>query len=513
MNKVIMHLVKHELYQLLVSLQILQDKRWKTILMSCLYSAVIIACMFYCGGSAFGLYWLGSPESIMPIYINAVFLIVLMTTLMKAGHQLYGASDIKMLMSYPVSLKMILMTKCSTIFLMNWLIAFVFLVSGSFVLGLYHGQWHIFFMSMICCPFLVLIPMSIGIICSSWIFSISSKFKNTTLMTIVLLCGFMFLMPSLINVLSSESQIIEIAGNISSTVQLSPFTFLAEGSLNGNVSFLMIFIVVSIALFWMVFQWISRHYLKVLSSIENQTGSTYSFRSLRSASIMKALIIKEFRHYFSSSLYVSNTLIGLILGIVLVVVAYMIPMDELIMMMELPVSLEKITLIFPAIFAMVCSMCCTSACALSLEGKGLWLIQSLPVCERDIKISKIWMNLMLNLPIVIVGSFLIVIRFQLTGLNCILGLCFPVLVNVFSAINGMLGNVLFQNYRWTNEVQVIKQGLSVLIGIFVPMIVSVVMIVLLIVTDQMWVHLFMLILILLVCVIEWHIIQRKPIEG
>ena len=35
----------------------------------------------------------------------------------------------------------------------------------------------------------------------------------------------------------------------------------------------------------------------------------------------------------------------------------------------------------------------------------------------------------------------------------------------------------------------------------------------LIVTDQMWVHLFMLMLILLVCVIEWHIIQRKPIEG
>ena len=70
-----------------------------------------------------------------------------------------------------------------------------------------------------------------------------------------------------------------------------------------------------------------------------------------------------------------------------------------------------------------------------------------------------------------------------------------------------------KRHKKTNEVQVIKQGLSVLIGIFVPMIVSVVMIVLLIVTDQMWVHLFMLILILLVCVIEWHIIQRKPIEG
>jgi len=513
MNKVMMHLVKHELYQLLVSLQILEDKRWKTILMSCLYGIVFTVCVLYCGGSAFGLCLLGGHESILPIYVNAVFLLVLMTTLMKAGHQIYGAKDMGMLMSLPVTLKMILISKCSSIFFMNWLISIAFLVPSSFVLGLLQGQWYALVVSMIFGPFFVLIPMSVGLICSSWIFSVSSKFKNTTLMTIVLLCGFMCLMPSLINVLSSESQIIEIAGIISSTVQLSPFTFLAEGSLNGNVSFLMIFIVVSIALFRMVFQWISHHYLKVLSSIENQTGSTYSFRSLRSASIMKALIIKEFRHYFSSSLYVSNTLIGLILGIVLVVMAYMIPMDELIMMMELPVSLEKITLIFPAIFAMVCSMCCTSACALSLEGKGLWLIQSLPVCERDIKISKIWMNLMLNLPIVIVGSFLIVIRFQLTGLNCILGLCFPVLVNVFSAINGMMANVLFQNYSWTNEVQVIKQGFSVLIGIFVPMIVSVVMIVLLIVTDQMWVHLFMLTLILLVCVIEWHIIQRKPIEG
>lgn len=108
--------------------------------------------------------------------------------------------------------------------------------------------------------------------------------------------------------------------------------------------------------------------------------------------------------------------------------------------------------------------------SLSLEGKNLWVIRSLPVEMKTIINAKMLFNILLVLPASLICTVVFMIQFRVTIIQSFLYLAIAVITVLLSTVWGMWINVHFPNYDWDNEVEVIKQGMGTAIDIFSSMI-------------------------------------------
>ena len=114
-------------------------------------------------------------------------------------------------------------------------------------------------------------------------------------------------------------------------------------------------------------------------------------------------------------------------------------------------------------------MTSTTTSTISLEGKSLWILKSLPVSETKIFWSKILVDASFTfiaaLIVTIIGAILVNAPILITILIIVASLIYA----LFKAILGLLINLKFYRLDWDLPVKVIKQGLSV----FVMMVVGI----------------------------------------
>ena len=116
--------------------------------------------------------------------------------------------------------------------------------------------------------------------------------------------------------------------------------------------------------------------------------------------------------------------------------------------------------------AMVVYMCNTCAVSLSLEGRNLWVVESLPISKRTLYKGKMLFNICMVLPVSLICSVIFIISLRVNVVKALLYIVFAVASVTFSTVFGMFINICFPNYQWENEVVVVKQGMSSMIGIF-----------------------------------------------
>lgn len=132
--------------------------------------------------------------------------------------------------------------------------------------------------------------------------------------------------------------------------------------------------------------------------------------------------------------------------------------------LEIP-NLEAVLIkVIAFVFSTVLCMSCTTSVSLSLEGKNLWIIKSVPVSTKKVLDSKILVNLTIVLPISVLFGLLMNIKFEMDIITRIFLFLIPIAYSFFSAIWGMFINIKLPNYEWTSETAVIKQGASSMIG-------------------------------------------------
>ena len=125
-------------------------------------------------------------------------------------------------------------------------------------------------------------------------------------------------------------------------------------------------------------------------------------------------------------------------------------------------DMMKIQVVGIVVFCIVMSN--TSCVSISIEGKNLWILKSLPIDEMDIFKSKILLNILLTIPISMISFLVIGIKLNF-GLNTIILVMISiVLLAIFSATLGLFINLLYPKLEFTSDVQVVKQGASVIIN-------------------------------------------------
>ena len=105
-----------------------------------------------------------------------------------------------------------------------------------------------------------------------------------------------------------------------------------------------------------------------------------------------------------------------------------------------------------------------AATSISMEGKDIWILKSLPLTTKAVLDAKILMNLLLFLPFYILAEILLFLALRPGGLGGVWLVVIPAAIILFSCVYGITIDLHFPVLDWEDEVRVVKQSASALLG-------------------------------------------------
>lgn len=182
-------------------------------------------------------------------------------------------------------------------------------------------------------------------------------------------------------------------------------------------------------------------------------------------SVQQHLLHKEWHRFIGTSIYVMNTGFGVL---ILLVLAGWLLFFPGVMSDFSPILLELNVAPFWFVFAIIgfsLSTVYTPAVSLSLEGKNIGLLKTLPIRGWTIFQAKIKFNLWLTIPVITLAMVVSAWRFDLGWLVGLLGWVSLVLFALLLSIFFMMLNIMFPRFDFQHEVEVVKQSLAALIAV------------------------------------------------
>ena len=238
----------------------------------------------------------------------------------------------------------------------------------------------------------------------------------------------------------------------------------------GNVLSLIIVALISIALFAVVYYILSRSFLRIATANRGEKKAVYREKTVKAVGGNAALLRREFKHFTASATYMLNCGLGTIMmlaaAVLLVIKAPQVRQFLSGMYLEMPVTERLLPVILVGFAMMIGGMNDITAPSVSLEGRSLWLVQSLPVRSRDVLRSKQLLHLIVTLPPAVLMILCTCIVMQLGVVKTILLTAICILFVFLSSASGLAINLLRPNLNWTNEGVPVKQSLGVFLALF-----------------------------------------------
>lgn len=214
----------------------------------------------------------------------------------------------------------------------------------------------------------------------------------------------------------------------------------------------------------LIFFLLSRTYLKIVMDRRGEKKKIYRETRMKSMSVGATLLKKEWKRFTSSAGYMLNCGLGMMYQ--LVIAGGLIIKKEMILGMTMMAGLtEYLPLIAAGMVCTACSMNDISAPSVSLEGKSLWILQSMPVDPWDILKAKLRLHLRLGMTTTLICAAAVIWALPLGAGESILVMLAAIVYSLFGAVFGMVLGLIFPNLHWTNEIVVIKQGAAVSIAL------------------------------------------------
>ncbi len=476
MNK-ILPLLKLELYSLYGINKTLhtKDKKAKNryLWLGIAFAFIIILMLGYVVSLVYGLCFLGL-SSIVPAYLTVLCsVIILFFGLFSAGNRIFGQKGYDILASMPINLKSIVISRFLSLYITDLILTAGIMLSGLAVYGfLMRPNLSFYIYAVIGTLFVPAIPLVISTVLGTVVFAVSSRMKNkslaqTVLMVLLVLGG---MLTSFTAGNESENftveQLTSLAQGIGDALRqiYPPSVWLSNGILNGNALTLLLFVIISVLFVSLTVLIVSLNFRSILLRLRNFTAKhSYKIGKMESRSILKALYVREAKRYFSSSIYVTNTILGPILGTVVSVAIAVFGTDKI--KSVIPLEFDVLSVLPFFISAVFCLMTTTSI-SISMEGKQFWIVKSLPIPTRTLLDSKILLNLTLMIPCFAVSVTALAIGLKPSLSELLWLTVIPLLLMVFACVLGITVNLKFNSFDWEKEEQIVKQSLSAFLGGF-----------------------------------------------
>ena len=436
-----------------------------------IYIFLILMACGYIGLATFGYISLGLGEMIPAYLIMLSSFMILFFVIFKAGSVIFQKNAYDILCSLPLSQTAIVVSRFIRMYVEHLLLAFVVMASGVFVYGVMERPGISFYLiGILVTLFIPLIPITIATFLGTVITAIASRMKHKSMvsafLSILLIAGIMFggsklsameedfSVEMLQNMLDMVSAVIE--------KMYPPAIWLGDAMLSGNflncllcVAGALLVFAITMAVVSANFQWICRGLYSVRAKHD------YQLEGLEKQSILGALYGRELRRYFSSSVYVTNTIIGPIMAVIFSASVLVMGVDKMQQVLEIPINIKGA---IPFVLAGILSMMPATSTSISMEGKEWWIIKSLPIKTKAVLDGKILLNLSLILPFFVVSEVLLTIALKPDFMELVWMIVIPVVLTLFGLVFGITVNLKMPVFNWENEVTVVKQSASSMLG-------------------------------------------------
>lgn len=203
--------------------------------------------------------------------------------------------------------------------------------------------------------------------------------------------------------------------------------------------------------------------------------------TVKSTGVSAALLGRELKRFTSSPIYMLNCGLGIFLLPVLAVFALVKREVLEAVVGGLGEMLPWIGDVLPMAVVVIVCLCAglnaVSTPSVSLEGKYLWILRSLPVSGRMVLSAKLRLHVLLNLPSGVFAAVVLGICLKLGAVSILLCSLWTVAFIWLTGAFGLLLGVLRPNFQWTSEAMPIKQSmnmmLSILLGFALPILAAV----------------------------------------
>lgn len=395
---------------------------------------------------------------------------------------LYHGKDNELLLSMPIPPSKILMTRLIGVYAMGLMYEALVFIPAMIA---YWVVAPVTLLSVVC-PILVMLLIGFFILtltCAlGWVVAvISSKLKNKSFVTVLLSLTFLTLYYTFFSKISEYIQtMLSQLDKVSDVVRTKLFPFYHMGlACTGKPVSVLITAAIVLVLFVLTCLVLSRSFVKIATTNRSGKKKTYKVQTMKSASVRRALLHRERRRFTSSPTYMLNCGLGLVLVPAFAIFLVVKVVSSRSGIAELMDMLSEYSVMVPvALAAIVCmgmSIVDITAPSVSLEGKSLWIAQTLPVTMWDVLKAKLDFHILLSvLPGVLCVS-LAGWAFSLDIGTILLMLALTLAFIVLIACVGLTLNLLRPNLTWTNETVPVKQGMSVGITLFGGWAVSIVL--------------------------------------
>lgn len=212
---------------------------------------------------------------------------------------------------------------------------------------------------------------------------------------------------------------------------------------------------------------LSRGFLRLATSAGSVSKKQYHEKRIKEKSVFGTLLTKEFARFISSPAYMLNNGIGVLL-LPAVGVFLLIKGGELLQMMTTAFGgrTDFTTLLLCTVFMLFITMTDVAAPSVSLEGKSIWILQSMPVAPQTVLKAKTVVQLLLTVIPMMFSAICAVFVWQITVAEKILLCVLPLSFAVFMALFGSFLGVRHAITNWTTEIIPLKQSAAVTVALF-----------------------------------------------
>lgn len=459
-----------------------KDKQKKKRIIYLMFLRIFLGIMFIFYVSLFSYTYIQmGMADVVPVILTATTsLLILFFGIVSSGNVIFQKNSYEVLCSLPISKTAVVISRFFNMYFDNLLISFVVMGTGTVVYGISLGLGFGFYLtSLVGIIFLPFLPMAVATLLGAAVTAIASKMKYKGPVTAVL----SILFASVIIIFSMQSNNMENVSsetlqNLSQVIieQINniypPAIWLGEAMTSGSILFLLTFIIVSVAVFLVMAVIVSLNFQKICSTLYSTTAKhNYKIHKLKTNSTLKALYFRELRRYFSSGVYISNTVMGAVMMTLASVAILVMGIDKVEALIPIPGMVRKA---LPFVIGYMPALMPTTSVSISLEGKEWWIIKCLPVKAKTVFDSKIMVNFSVIAPFYILSEIFLMIAVKPSILEAVWLILVPAALIIFTTVFGIFSNLMFPIFDWENEAAVVKQSTTSMISIFMSMVIVII---------------------------------------
>lgn len=440
-------------------------------------TAVLAILIVIMGGYAFLLaYQMGKQfsangmENLLMLFaiIGSVFFTFL-NSIISSFHFIFKSKDQDLLLSMPIPVTQIFLAKALSMLALLYIYVAPVYIPFFIAYFIFAGVNAAMVIYAILGFFLTpLFAFAIGLIIGMLLNSMNSLRAAKPLYIIFMIAFIVLVMiisgnpTAAMNYLSGNSQnIISTAG-----IVYFPYYLLSKAIQNSSFLNFLAFFAINIVPIGVLVLVSSKYYVKLTSFFaRGQKTKKFEYKESVNNNVMGVLVKKELKRLISSANYLINSCIGPLMLIVLVVINMVSgAISEMLG--------EQITVMAVLYIAFTTLLNSPLAVSISLEGESFWIYKSMPIKPSQILNAKILMQLIIFLPLSLIGMVLFVIVFKIGISGIIMLALFTIIINLFGAMLGMTIGLKKYNLHYTNELQIVKQSSAVFITMIVGLIIS-----------------------------------------